>query len=98
MVDYTNIITSSRELYDWSSWRRQLGNCVGLVPTMGGLHDGHISLIRAADRDCDSVIVSIFVNPKQFGQNEDFDLYPRTLDADIRLIDSAGLRGEVRLF
>jgi pantoate--beta-alanine ligase len=65
---------------------------------MGGLHEGHISLVRAAGRDCGAVVVSIFVNPKQFGQNEDFNLYPRTLDADKNLVESAGLRDKVRLF
>jgi pantoate--beta-alanine ligase len=98
MVDYKNIITSAKELYDWSSCKRESGIRVGLVTTMGGLHEGHISLIRAAERDCEAVVVSIFVNPKQFGRGEDFDLYPRTLDADVRLIDSADFSCEVRLF
>jgi pantoate--beta-alanine ligase len=92
------IITLPSELLSWSCSRRVLGHRIGLVPTMGGLHEGHISLIRAADRDCDAVIVSVFVNPMQFGQNEDFNLYPRTLDQDICLINSAGLGCELCLF
>jgi pantoate--beta-alanine ligase len=75
-----------------SGWRRE-GHRVGLVPTMGALHEGHLSLIRAASRSCGRVAVSIFVNPKQFGPNEDFEKYPRQEPFDIEKAIGAGAHG-----
>jgi pantoate--beta-alanine ligase len=64
---------------------------VGLVPTMGALHPGHFSLIRAAQTDCSPVVVSIFVNPKQFGPSEDFQKYPRSFEADRAALENLGV-------
>jgi len=71
--------------------RRRSAGPVGLVPTMGALHDGHLSLITRARRDCATIVVSIFVNPIQFDQPEDLERYPRSLDADVALCRGLGV-------
>ena len=69
---------------------RREGQTIGLVPTMGFLHEGHLSLLRAARAECDLVVMSLFVNPTQFGPNEDLDSYPRDEERDLRLASEAG--------
>ena len=69
---------------------RRNGNSVGCIPTMGALHQGHVSLVERARAECDFVVATIFVNPIQFGPNEDFSKYPRTLEADLELCRNAG--------
>jgi pantoate--beta-alanine ligase len=84
------ILHTVAELRRWSREGREGGNAIGLVPTMGALHAGHASLIRAAAASCGRVAVSIFVNPTQFGPNEDYARYPRSFEADCALAQAEG--------
>jgi pantoate--beta-alanine ligase len=85
------ILRTVDDLRRWSrAARAKAGNSVGLVPTMGALHAGHASLIRAARSACSHVAVSLFVNPTQFGPGEDYARYPRSFEADCALAESVG--------
>lgn len=84
-------LTRIAELRDWLAQQRRLGKTIALVPTMGALHTGHMALVEHARSLCDIVVMSIFVNPRQFGPNEDFDSYPRDLDGDCALAQAHGV-------
>lgn len=76
------VIDNKKELQDTIQTLKQSGNIIGLVPTMGALHEGHLSLMRIATEKADKVVASIYVNPSQFAPGEDFDAYPRTFEED----------------
>ncbi len=81
----------ARTIAEFRTWRASAGGTLGLVPTMGYLHEGHLSLVRAARRDNASITVTIFVNPTQFAPNEDLERYPRDESRDLALLEAEGV-------
>ncbi len=84
------VLTTASEIGQQVQNAKSTGKIVGLVPTMGALHQGHVSLVKQARRECDLVVVSIFVNPTQFNDPQDFSNYPRDLDSDLKILNEAG--------
>lgn len=84
------ILTTVKEVREYVKNARMAGKTVGLVPTMGYLHEGHASLVKKSVGECDVTVVSIFVNPTQFAPNEDFEAYPRDLEHDVALLSECG--------
>lgn len=80
------VITTSDELRSAVAAARRAGKRVGVVPTMGALHEGHLSLVKASCSECEFTVVTIFVNPTQFGPGEDYQRYPRTMEKDLELL------------
>lgn len=91
MIQTCTPISTIQELREHVKQARLAGKRIGFVPTMGYLHDGHVSLVTAARERCDVVVMSIFVNPLQFGPHEDFDRYPRDLERDCSIAAKAGV-------
>lgn len=85
------VIDTVAALRQYLAGERAHGKCIGLVPTMGYLHAGHLSLVHAARQECDVVVMSIFVNPRQFGPQEDLESYPRDMERDLALAREAGV-------
>ena len=79
-----------RSISEANQFRNSI-NVVGLVPTMGAIHEGHLSLVRKAKEDCDIVIVTIFTNPIQFSNRDDFSSYPKTIDQDLDFLRQEGV-------
>lgn len=85
------VLTTVAEIKEYAKAQKDAGKVIGLVPTMGALHEGHLTLMRRARKESDVVIASVFVNPTQFGPNEDLDAYPRQFEQDRQKMEAVGV-------
>lgn len=85
------VLSTPDEMRAWSNEQHRTGRSIGLLPTMGALHSGHMALVADAARRCDVVVVSVFVNPLQFNESADFDSYPRPINDDVTMCETAGV-------
>ena len=85
------ILRTVEEIKAFSAEMSKAGKSIGLVPTMGALHEGHLTLMREARKNCEVVIASVFVNPTQFGPNEDYEAYPRRFEEDCAKLETVGV-------
>ena len=90
-MDILQIIDNVLAMKKFIATAKKQGSSIGLVPTRGSLHEGHLSLVKKAQEECDVVVISIFVNPTQFGPNEDFEAYPREFGADCAKLQALGV-------
>src|SRR5690606_28479327 len=90
-IDRPVVVASGVEMREFVRQQQRAGKRVGVVPTMGALHAGHLSLVERSVRHCDATVVTIFVNPKQFGAGEDFSRYPRMIEHDLSLLAPLGV-------
>ena len=84
----TKVIQTVSEMQQITQELKSTGKTIGFVPTMGALHEGHLSMMRRSVEENDITVISVFVNPLQFGPNEDFDAYPRQIDQDVALVEA----------
>lgn len=84
----TKIVTTIKDMQEIVKSYRSQGKTIGFIPTMGALHDGHLKMMRMSVENNDVTVISVFVNPLQFGPNEDFDAYPRQIDHDVKAVES----------
>jgi pantoate--beta-alanine ligase len=87
----TEVITRISEMQKITSNAKRQGKTIGFVPTMGALHDGHLTMMKQSIAEQDITIISVFVNPLQFGPNEDFDAYPRQIEQDVAMVKDIGV-------
>lgn len=90
LITMTKLITTVKEMQHIVKAAKRSGTTIGFIPTMGALHDGHLTMVRESVSTNDITVVSVFVNPLQFGPNEDFDAYPRQIDKDLELVSEVG--------